>query len=542
MLRALIAAVLVSFLVGIAILISTAPPLYLIADRASHAERRAIADACAADIRATPDRLELRNVIELLRTRYTLAAIEVTDSHGPVTHTGSIPASHALAEARQAGLRNVTIYFAPSPLPQVLRNFRIAVTIGTAAAAGGMVLLILHLVSLARGGDAISQPALATHGSSSPFETSIRALKGHADELEQMHLHQKRRADELASVSATLVRSLTSGFITIDDRGLLLDMNQTARELLKIDRDRVVEGVPLPQALGPSEFTRVLQDAIEQRSTLQRQEIVESEGAEETIIGLSTAPLVDHDGHYLGMMALFTDLTPVRLLETRVREMQSLADLGEMSAGIAHEFRNSLSTILGYLKLAQKENISSGTSDRLRNAEQEARLLTEAVESLLTFARPLSLEFQRLDLTALIREIVDRLQPLRETIGVEFRGPAIMIDGDPALLRRALENVLRNAIEAIEQTGHAGNIAVESTESPSPRVTIADNGIGVADEDASRLFLPFRSGKPNGFGLGLALAKKIVLLHGGWIRLTGRPGIGAMVTIEFPAERVDAAD
>ncbi|MGH9424276.1 MAG: histidine kinase dimerization/phospho-acceptor domain-containing protein, partial [Thermoanaerobaculia bacterium] len=448
MLRALIAAVLVSFLIGIAILISTAPPLYLIADRASHAERRAIADACSADIRATPDRQELRNLIELLRTRYSLAAIEVKDSNGPVAGTGSIPGSHALAEARQAGSRNVTVYFAPSPLPQVLHNFRIAVTVGTAAAVFGMVLLILHLVTLARGGDVIARPAAATSGPSSPFESSIRALKGHADELEQMHLHQKRRADELASVSATLVRSLTSGFITIDDRGLLLDMNQTARELLLIDRDRAVEGVPVPQALGPSEFTRVLQDAIEQRSTLQRQEIAEWKGVEENVIGLSTAPLVDHNGHYLGMMALFTDLTPVRLLETRVREMQSLADLGEMSAGIAHEFRNSLSTILGYLKLAQKEN---GTSDRLRNAEQEARLLTEAVESLLTFARPVSLELQRLDLTALVREIADRLQPLRERITIEFRGPAAMIDGDPVLLRRAFENVLRNAIEAIEQ-------------------------------------------------------------------------------------------
>jgi signal transduction histidine kinase len=241
------------------------------------------------------------------------------------------------------------------------------------------------------------------------------------------------------------------------------------------------------------------------------------------------------------MIALFTDLTPVRLLETRVREMQSLADLGEMSAGIAHEFRNSLSTILGYLRLAQKENLSAGATDRLRNAEQEARLLTEAVESLLTFARPLSLEFQRLDASALIREIVDRFQPLRDGIEVEFRGPSAMIDGDPALLRRAFENVLRNAIEAIEQAARPGRITVDSSETPSPRVTITDNGIGIAEEETSRLFLPFRSGKPNGFGLGLALAKKIILLHGGWIRLSGRPGTGATVTIEFPRERAEAA-
>jgi signal transduction histidine kinase len=538
--RTLMAAVLVSFIIGIAILMATVPPLYLIATRAAHAERAAIADACAADVRSTPDRQELHNLIEMLRGRYGLAAIEVSDAQGQVTRSGTIPSLEPLALARPAGSRVVTIYFPPSPLPQVLRNFRIAVTLGTVASVAAMVLLILHLVSLARRGDGITPAAAATDGWSSPFETSIRALRGHADELKQLHQQQKRRADELASVSATLVRSLTSGFIAIDDRGLLLDMNETARELLGIGPDRVVEGVPAPEALGPTEFARVLQDAIEHRGTLQRQEIIESKGFPETSIGLSTVPLVDHDGHHLGMIALFTDLTPVRLLETRVREMQSLADLGEMSAGIAHEFRNSLSTILGYLKLAQKEKLTPGASERLRHTEQEARLLTQAVESLLTFARPLSLDFQRLDLRELVREIVDRLQPLRDGIDVRILGSSSVIDGDPALLRRAFENVLRNAIEAIEQAAQPGRITVESADTPSPRVTITDNGIGIAEEDASRLFLPFRSGKPNGFGLGLALTKKIVLLHGGWIRLTGRPGSGATVSIEFPAARKDA--
>jgi signal transduction histidine kinase len=523
MFRALMAAVLVAFIIGIAILMATAPPLYVIADRATHAERGAIADACAAEIRPTRDRQELRILLDTLRARYALAAIEVSEGRGIVMRSGTIPSVQPLAVARQAGARVVTVYFAASPLPQVLRNFRIAAIVGTAATVAGMVLLILHLVSLMRNADSGQKQTAATLGTSSAYETSIRALKGHADKL-------KRRADELANVSATLVRSLTSGFIAIDESGLLLDMNQTARDLLAIPADRAVEGRPVLESLGESEFSRTLHDAIDNRKTLQRHEVTESD----TIIGLSTVPLVDQEGRYLGMIALFTDLTPVRQLETRVREMQSLADLGEMSAGIAHEFRNSLSTILGYLRLAQKENLTAGAGDRLRNAEQEARLLTEAVESLLTFARPLSIEFQRLDLPALIREIVDRLQPLRDGIQIEFHGDSAVIDGDPALLRRAFENVLRNAIEAIEQAGRPGNISVDASETPSPRVTITDNGIGIADEEASRLFLPFRSGKPNGFGLGLALTKKIVLLHGGWIRLTGKPGSGATVTVEFP--------
>jgi signal transduction histidine kinase len=113
-------------------------------------------------------------------------------------------------------------------------------------------------------------------------------------------------------------------------------------------------------------------------------------------------------------------------------------------------------------------------------------------------------------------------------VTIDLAGPSITIDGDAALLRRAFENIIRNALEA-----NASRIQIETTPAPS-RVTVTDNGAGVDDDDVPRLFLPFQSGKPSGFGLGLALTKKIVLLHGGWIRLTGKRGEGATVVIEFP--------
>jgi signal transduction histidine kinase len=214
--------------------------------------------------------------------------------------------------------------------------------------------------------------------------------------------------------------------------------------------------------------------------------------------------------------------------------MTTLAQLGEISAGIAHEFRNSLHTILGYMKLARKGGIDSTAEARLQSGEREAALLLQAIERLLAFARPVELNTERIDLRALIAEQIAQLDEIGGDVAVSLQGPPAIIDGDRVLLSRALENLLRNAADAVRQNG-GGSIVVTLRDEPSPSVMIADTGVGFDSADAPRFFLPFQSGKPNGFGMGLPLAKKIVLLHGGTLRLTGEIGKGAVATIEFAA-------
>jgi signal transduction histidine kinase len=114
-------------------------------------------------------------------------------------------------------------------------------------------------------------------------------------------------------------------------------------------------------------------------------------------------------------------------------------------------------------------------------------------------------------------------------------GEPLVLVGDLTLLRRAFENLLRNAIEAVADRGDDAEIRIRTTAGAHPSIVIEDNGVGIDPDHVPRLFLPFQSTKPSGFGLGLALARKIVLVHGGSLSLTGRPGAGATVTAEFPA-------
>jgi signal transduction histidine kinase len=352
------------------------------------------------------------------------------------------------------------------------------------------------------------------------LETSVRAMKGRETEA-------RVRAAELSTITSTLVRSLTSGFIALDEEGRILDFNHAARELLR--EEGAVTGAKPAAAIQRPRFAEALQHAVDHREALQRHEVSEDDG---TVFGLTTVPLLDDAGRYFGMLALFVDLTPVRGLEQRVRQMQSLADLGEMSAGIAHEFRNSLSTVLGYLNLARKSALPAAAEERIARAEEEARQLNGAVTSLLAFARPMELALQPVELRTLVDEVVEQIRPMATAVDIAVSGDSATIQGDPLLLKRVVENVLRNAIESIREKGDAGNVDVTVTASPAT-ITVRDNGIGVDPTRAATLFLPFQSTKRDGFGLGLALTRKIVLLHEGTVSLTGAPGAGATLEIRF---------
>jgi signal transduction histidine kinase len=285
------------------------------------------------------------------------------------------------------------------------------------------------------------------------------------------------------------------------------------------------------EAFGNSAFVEAVRAAVEQRVGLRRVEVRGGDDADEQIIGLTTVPLLGEQQQLLGVLALFTDLTPIRNLENRVRDLQTLADLGEISTGIAHEFRNSLATILGYLRLLRREPLAAKSLEAVERAEREASELSAAVSSLLAFARPMRLSTSRVELYELVCDLVRRIEP-PESVCIECAGSSVGVEGDAALLSRAFENLLRNALDSVVAKG-GGTIRVTVDAAPRPAVRIEDDGVGLDPADVPRLLLPFQSQKAGGYGLGLPLARKIALLHDARLELTGEPGRGARATVEF---------
>ncbi|HXH94476.1 MAG TPA: ATP-binding protein [Thermoanaerobaculia bacterium] len=499
-----------------------------------------IADVSAEAVnRSAPAGLDTELLV--LRGRFNIAGIGVTARNGRTFESGLREGDFDVV-TRLAGPGTLTLRFDASARRAAHRDFLLTAAICILAASLGIALLLFYLPRVTGPIEQMLDDARELGGPGDQEETaylidtfrqSIATLKSQEEELKRLHDREKTRADELERVTGALTRSLTSGLIVLDATGAVADINAAGREILGIDAAASVAGGTLPDAIPLRVFAETLRDAFEQRSAMNRIEINDRQAGtgEPVTIGLTTVPLRNEGDTLLGFLALFTDLTPIRSLEARVQEMTTLAQLGEISAGIAHEFRSSLSTILGYMKLARKGGVDDVADSRLRNAEKEAALLLKAIERLLAFAGPVQLNAESIDLRALLGEQIAHITDIDPSIAVTLEGPAVVIQGDRILLSRALENLLNNAADAVRQNG-GGSISVTLRDKP-PSMTIADDGVGFDPADGPRFFLPFQSNKPSGFGMGLPLAKKIVLLHGGTLRLNGEPGKGAVATIEF---------
>src|SRR5581483_8417888 len=436
----------------------------------------------------------------------------------------------------------MTATFDATPLIQARRAFKVSVAITVGASIFATILLVLYIPRITRPVEEMLTSAGEIRTRSpdddeqqfliDTFRDSISRLKVQEEELHRLHQAERTRADELERVTAALTRSIASGYISLDARGCIVEMNAAAREILCLTAEET-RGETIEQALGDGEFATLLRTSIEEQTPINRRELRIPLAQGERIIGITTVPLLGVNLGFLGMLVLFTDLTPVRRLEDRLRELQNLADLGELSAGIAHEFRNSLSAILGSLRLTRDKPLHE-VQRLVEDAQREARSLAEAVDGLLVFAKPMTLEADRLDLAELAGDVVARLSPHASPAVIEYSASSAIINGDAHLLERAIDNLLRNAIESVRQKG-AGSVRVTVSSDPQPLLRIEDEGIGVDPAAVARLFLPFQSDSPGGYGMGLPLVKKIILLHEGSVELTGVPGEGAQVTVRLPA-------
>jgi signal transduction histidine kinase len=143
-------------------------------------------------------------------------------------------------------------------------------------------------------------------------------------------------------------------------------------------------------------------------------------------------------------------------------------------------------------------------------------------------------ELQRIDLLELVGDVVRRMKDEGVAVPIDVSGEPTPADADTVLLTRAVENLLRNAVDSVRQRGEGGvRVAVSSAHGAEVRVE--DDGIGVDPGEVPRLFLPFQTNRADGYGIGLPLAKKIVMLHNGTIQLTGKPNAGAVAVIRLPA-------
>jgi signal transduction histidine kinase len=224
---------------------------------------------------------------------------------------------------------------------------------------------------------------------------------------------------------------------------------------------------------------------------------------------------------------------------------ENLANLGEMAAGLAHEFKNSLATIHGYVQLldAQSTRVTSEADRRvtLDASLNEVKLLSKLVTDFLNFARPQDLSLSTIDLRAIIESTVDEIRPRfsERAINLAVEGDFPFLAGDESLLRRLFANLLRNAAEAIDPSSPLRKVVVSGKVDLGPdrqyaHVRVRDTGVGISAEDLPRIFIPFFTTKSRGYGIGLALVQKIVVAHGGDVSVENSDASGTTFHCRLP--------
>lgn len=221
-------------------------------------------------------------------------------------------------------------------------------------------------------------------------------------------------------------------------------------------------------------------------------------------------------------------------LEEQIQDKEALARAGELTAGMAHEMRNGLGTILGYARLLERGGSPEDAADAGRSIREECETLESVVRRFMDYVKGESLRPARFDLRRMLSRVVSRETRGRPGAEVEIGGgDQGTIWGDEGLLERAFENLVRNAREAAGEAGRV-TIAVSRGEG-RVAVAVTDDGPGMPDEVKQGL-RPFFTTKSGGLGLGLALALKLVRLHGGSLGLSDRAPRGLVVTVNLPEE------
>ncbi len=344
---------------------------------------------------------------------------------------------------------------------------------------------------------------------------------------------QEELLEDLTALHGDIVRSLTSGLLTLSGEGRILSVNPAGGEILGQARDhlvgrRVEEAVP--------EMAACLETAID---PLHRAEVVlDPQSEPPKTIGFSATPLFNSTGRAIGRVVNFQDLSEFKRMQREIERNERLAAIGRLAASVAHEIRNPLAAISGSIELLRATAAKEGDGRELWEIiEREVTRLDGLLTQLLDYAKTSVPVMAPVELGGLLQEILrmsghdPRLGARSGGVGFVQTAPA-WVEADPGQLRQVIWNLLLNAAQAsslsdpieVEMVADKGEVCI----------VVRDHGPGVADADRHRLFEPFFTTRAGGTGLGLALVHRIVMAHHGRVTLTNAESGGAIATVWLP--------
>ncbi|MBN1355302.1 hypothetical protein JXA40_03420 [bacterium] len=447
------------------------------------------------------------------------------------------------------------LYFESSVI-RLVRGMEWFLTIGLAFTAG---ILVLYAVTMIRPFRTLSrvvtwyhtpgaEPGVAgrdpVEAAIEMFKRTLSDLKEKERQLEEMNRlleHETRQTEEFKE---NVLSSVDSGVMSFDRKSRLLSLTSKTVNMLRL-REISPAGKTSDELFGPgSIISSMVTEALKTGTVHQnRQWKWELPGDPPRWLSLTSHLLKGDMDSIIGVGFIIRDITSWKHLEERVREKEHLAALGELSAGIAHEMRNPLGVIKGNAQLLSRDKLPEDQRDLVEDIQKEIQTLDRIIQDFLKFARPTELNMASVNLSGLVEDILNSYRADCSP-RIAFSLNNLLTDDrvtlDEQLIRQVLVILLDNSVQSITGEGRIG-IELAAVDPAAlecdrqVRLSIQDTGSGIAALDFSNLFKPFFTTRPTGTGMGLAIARKLVVLHNGSIDFDPQASEGAKVTITLPA-------
>lgn len=366
----------------------------------------------------------------------------------------------------------------------------------------------------------------------------IQKLKEQEKELERLHQLEKERAEQTERLSLEVTRNMPAGLVVVNAMGIIANANPAAEQTLGI---RQLSFRRYSEAMGEtSGLTKLLAECLASGTVFRREEVQhQAPDGETRTLGVTISPIRRGSEKIDGAICLLTDLTELAALQQQVQLKENLAALGELSAGIAHEFKNALATISGYAQMIRAEGATAEAGDYAERILEQTQNITHVVTEFLKYARPLEIFSEPVALQPVVERAVAEVGESCPQVCIRVEGEMGRVAGDEGLLRQALLNLARNAAEACARATNGGKVLLRAEIAQNDgvgyqRITVFDNGPGIPAASLPKLFRPFFTTKANGTGLGLAVVQKIIVQHGGQVMARNRPEGGAAFIVTLP--------
>lgn len=366
----------------------------------------------------------------------------------------------------------------------------------------------------------------------------LPAAGGELGDISAAINHLATRLGEIQSYNDIILNSIDDGIIAVDLQGRLITANPPAQKMFGVQDDALGRDFSSVLPAGSPVVELLAATLHEKQPRKDRLVQLEQEGGTAELV-VTTALLYNGQKDLVGVVLTCRDITERRRLEARVQRQERLASLGKFIAGVAHEIRNPLTSISGYIQHWQRSHNPSPQA--VATVCREVMRLNSIVDKLLFFAKPAAAKFAPHDVNVLVERVLQFfLETHDERIVITKRLtpdlPSALLDAEQ--IQQVLVNVIYNALQAMPD---GGTLTISTSWRAGAKdlveIAVTDTGCGIPEENIPRIFDPFFTTKARGSGLGLALAHEIVTAHGGHIEVESRVGAGTTMRIFLPVQK-----